>query len=81
MCSSSLCEVVRYVLRVVRSRLRGETELGADERRRHLGDLLGRMSVRAEAVAELAIEPVARARIVTELTLSPSIDFPVEPVM
>ena len=39
------------------------------------------MGVRAEAVTELAIEPVARARIVTELTLSPSIDFPVEPVM
>ena len=51
------------VLRVVGTRFRGETELGTDESCRHFGDdFLGRMSVRSEAVAELAIEPVARAR-------------------
>ena len=56
------------VLRVVGTRLRSETELGANESRRHLRyDLLGRMRVRTEAVGELAIEPVARARKVAEL--------------
>ena len=50
------------VLRVVGTRLRGETELGADECCRHFcDDFLGRVSVRSEPVAELAIEPVGGA--------------------
>ena len=52
---------MRYVLRVVGTRFGGETEFGADESGGHFrNDLFGRMSVRAEAVAELAIEPRSR---------------------
>ena len=50
------------VLRVVGTWLRGESELGADESCRQFGDdLLGCMGVRAEAIAELAIQSSARA--------------------
>ncbi len=58
---------MRDVVCVIGARLGGEPEFGADKcRRQFCDDLFGGMRMRPKAVGKLAVEPVARARPVTE---------------